>query len=315
MNRISERKIILIKRHTRLDNLIARFNSISQAKFYVEHLGADFHDYELEHKEYYIAVSHLSDILNQLGSLQILERDYISNFIFGKDDLVVALGQDGMVANILKYLDGQPLVGINPSPSRWDGVLLPFLVKDIECVGKEIIQNKRTVKEVTMGETSLNNGQKLLAVNDFYVGQKTHVSSRYTITVNEKTEQQSSSGIIVSTGLGSTGWFKSVIAGARGVITGLCNQNKAKSELPVRGPFDWDSEYLFYSVREPFPSNATGANLVFGKVTKEEPLLLVSNMSENGVIFSDGIEHDFLEFNSGVQATIGVAEKKGLLVL
>jgi hypothetical protein len=38
-------------------------------------------------------------------------------------------------------------------------------------------------------------------------------------------------------------------------------------------------------------------------------------MAENGVIFSDGIEKDFLEFNSGTKATIGVAEKHGALVV
>jgi hypothetical protein len=37
-------------------------------------------------------------------------------------------------------------------------------------------------------------------------------------------------------------------------------------------------------------------------------------MAEHGVIFSDGIEKDFLEFNSGTQASIGITEPKGILV-
>ena len=78
--------------------------------------------------------------------------------------------------------------------------------------------------------------------------------------------------------------------------------------------FDWDANYLFYTVREPFPTKTTGASLVFGRVTPETPLILESRMAENGVIFSDGIEKDFLEFNSGTQAVIGIAERKGLLV-
>lgn len=40
-----------------------------------------------------------------------------------------------------------------------------------------------------------------------------------------------------------------------------------------------------------------------------------SQMAENGVIFSDGIEKDFWEFNSGTSAIICVAEKKGCLVV
>ena len=43
--------------------------------------------------------------------------------------------------------------------------------------------------------------------------------------------------------------------------------------------------------------------------------MLSSQMPEHGVIFSDGIEDDFLEFNSGTQAVITVADEKGHLVL
>ena len=42
MDRLTENKLVLITRRTRLDDLISRFNTIDQAKFYVEHLGADF---------------------------------------------------------------------------------------------------------------------------------------------------------------------------------------------------------------------------------------------------------------------------------
>ena len=84
--------------------------------------------------------------------------------------------------------------------------------------------------------------------------------------------------------------------------------------LNVKTEFAWDANYLFYTVREPFPTKTTGASLVFGRVTPETPLILESRMAENGVIFSDGIEKDFLEFNSGTQAVIGIAERKGALV-
>jgi hypothetical protein len=77
----------------------------------------------------------------------------------------------------------------------------------------------------------------------------------------------------------------------------------------------WDSDFLYYTVREPFPSKVSQASLVFGKIPQTEPMELVSHTPENGVIFSDGIEADFLEFNSGTRASIGVAERKGLLVV
>ncbi len=54
------------------------------------------------------------------------------------------------------------------------------------------------------------------------------------------------------------------------------------------------SNFLYYSVREPFPGNTTGTNLVFGKIT--DSLQITALMPESGVIFSDGVEQDFMQF-------------------
>ena len=89
----------------------------------------------------------------------------------------------------------------------------------------------------------------------------------------------------------------------------------AERRLDVHTDFAWDADYLYFTVREPFPTRTTGSSLVFGRITDESPLLLESQMAEHGVIFSDGIENDFLEFNSGTQASIGLAERKGVLVV
>jgi hypothetical protein len=79
--------------------------------------------------------------------------------------------------------------------------------------------------------------------------------------------------------------------------------------------FPWDAGYLHYFVREPYPSRTTRASLVIGRIGENERMSVVSEMPENGVVFSDGIEADYLEFNSGTVATIGVAEKQGMLVV
>ncbi len=312
MDRLSENKIILIKRRSRLEDLVARFNSVAQARFYIEHLGADFSDYQREHDEYALALSRANDVLQTLGRLQVLDRVYLPNFLFGGDEVVVAVGQDGLVANTLKYLDGQPLLGVNPSPRRWDGVLLPFKVPDLAKVVPEVIKGRRPRTEVTMAVAQLNNGQSLLAVNDLFVGQRTHVSARYQIQQGDVVEAQSSSGIIISTGLGSTGWLKSILTGAAGVVNSI---SQPTTPVTPPGKFAWGADYLYFSVREPFPSRTTGADLIFGKITAGQPLHVVSLMAENGVIFSDGIESDFLEFNSGSAAVITLASKKGILVV
>jgi NAD kinase len=322
MQRTTENKIILVVRRTRLDELIARFNTLAQAQFYVEHLGADFSDYQKEHENYKKAVTMAETQLHQLGRVQVLERDFLPNFIFAKQDTVVVLGQDGLVANTVKYLNGQVLVGVNPEPQRWEGVLLPFEVADLSKVIPDIFAQRRPIKEVTMAKATLNNGQTLYGVNDLFIGPKSHTSALYKIKIGQRQEQHSSSGIIVSTGLGSTGWFKSLVVGATKITKALIKEGelvmvdssgRMTRHKNYEGSFPWNAKYLHFTVREPFPSTTSAATLVFGKITAQKPMLLISQMAENGIIFSDGIENDFLEFNSGTQATIGVAEKRGYL--
>ncbi len=225
---------------------------------------------------------------------------------------MIALGQDGLVANTLKYLTDQLLVGVNPDINRYDGILLPFQVKDLNVLSKDLLSENIRHKEVTMAKISLNDGQKMLAVNDFFIGQKTHTSARYIISHNNKEEFQSSSGIIVSTGLGATGWLKSILEGSIGIINSISNTNKQTVKNKQKN--DWASDILHFSVREPFPSKVTKTEIVFGQIQQSKPLRIISQMPENGVIFSDGIESDFLNFNSGIEAIIGIAEHKGKVV-
>ena len=329
----TDHKIILVTRPTRLAELVLRFNTVSQARFYIERQGADFTDYQREDSTYHEALVGTQSVLSRLGRVQTVDRLFLPNFVFAPDDTVVALGQDGLVANTLKYLDGQPLVGVNPDPGRWDGKLLPFTVGELSSVMPEVLSRQRPTKAVTMAQAALNNGQTLLAVNDIFVGPKTHTSARYSIRCGEASETQSSSGVVISTGMGSTGWLKSLLTGAAavtlsaGAVSPRPSKENQKNTRPrslkdpkvrlvnVPSEFAWDANYLFFTVREPFPTKTTGATLVFGRVTAETPLQLESRMAENGVMFSDGIEKDFLEFNSGTQAVIGLAERQGQLVV
>lgn len=322
-SRMSENKIVLIKRKTRLEELVVRYNTIQQAQFYIERLGADFSDYIREDQTYRKAVETAVIELSALGRVQLLERQHVPNFLFGDEDTVVVLGQDGLVANTLKYLRDQPLIGVNPDPQRWDGVLLPFTVRDLRQLVPEVFRGQRRVREVTLAKAELNDGQSLYGVNDLFIGRKTHVSARYQLELEGVSEQQSSSGIIVSTGMGSTGWLKSVLAGAAGIVRSASGLQSANAEAVITGPntggdmgrsLDWDHPELYFSVREPFPSRTTSAGLVFGQISGNRPLRITSQMPEDGVIFSDGVESDFLEFNSGVEATISLAERRGRLV-
>jgi NAD kinase len=304
------RRVILVTRRTRLQELVVRHNTLAQARFYLEHLGADFADYLREDEAYSRSLRVTVEALQPWGRYQIVDRALLANFVFDATDIVLALGQDGLVANTMKYLEGQPLLGVNPEVSRWDGILLPFQPEDIGQLLPEVAADRRPTRSVTMAEARMSDGQRLLAVNDLFIGPRSHTSALYEISHGGRSELQSSSGLIVSTGMGSTAWMKSIVTGALAISDALGE--------PAHGawqPLPWDAPGLVFAVREPFPSRASQAEIVFGHVDAGQPLRLRSRMPDSGVIFSDGMEHDFLRFTAGMEATVLPAQRQGCLVV
>jgi hypothetical protein len=138
------------------------------------------------------------------------------------------------------------------------------------------------------------------------------VSARYGIQLGERQAQHSSSGIIVSTGVGSTGWLRSITAGAQEIARRFASDAVSNDAWQIR--LDWEDRQLWYSVREPFPSPTSQLDLVFGAIVAGDELIITSQMPENGVIFSDGIEADYLAFNSGAIARVGLADRQAHLI-
>lgn len=302
-------KIVIVTRKTRLQELVRKYNTVEQAGFYIEHMGADFSDYVTEDRRYREALKQVADSAERFARVQIIERDFVPNMIFGKRDIVIAVGQDGLVANVMKYLDEQPLIGVNPDTGRWDGILLAFEAGQMAGLLPKILAGNFHARQITMAEASTKDGQKMLAVNDLFIGCQTHTSARYEMTWNGKRENQSSSGIIISTGLGATGWYKSIMAQANRMAELFhCGQIK-------EAPLAWDDNRLTFMVREAYPSRTTQADLIYGKINREDDFRVVSKMTARGVVFSDGIEEDAVEFNAGTEIVVGIADKKGLLVV
>jgi len=309
-------KIVLVTRKTRLEGLVERFNTRAQAKFYIEHSGGNFAFYDQEHRTYHAALVDLRQGLKRILKVHVIERSFLPNYMFTETDLIVTIGIDGLVVNTAKYLNGQPLIAVNPDPAHIDGILLPFTVASGLAVVPKAVRGQVTVRAVTMAEAQLNEKKKLLAFNDLFIGVRSHVSARYRIQVNGLEEHHSSSGIIVSTGAGSTGWLSSLFNMARGMARHYASDDKGgKTELlsPLKLP--WDTDHLVFVVREPFLSKTSGTNIVVGEITREAPLLLESEMPEGGVIFSDGVEVDYLAFNAGTIAEIRLAEQRTRLVV
>ncbi len=303
---------VIVTRRTELDELVARFATASQARLYLEHAGKNFAPIAAAHERYRDALTAVRTAIPRTLKTQVIDRALVPSFTFGAADLVITIGQDGLVSNTAKYLRGQPILAVNPDPERFDGILLPFDLADFEAALSATLAGAVRIADVTLARTELTDGQALLAFNDFFIGAASHVSARYTIEAAGQREAHSSSGIIVSTGAGSTGWLQSVYAGAAGIIQALGGQVTPPAN---HGRLHWDADTLIYSVREPFPSKTTGTSLIYGAITPQSPLKVTSAMGSNGVIFSDGVETDYLAFNHGAAATISIAPEKARLIV
>jgi NAD kinase len=306
-------RIVLITKLTALEELTARFNTRAQARFYLEHQGERFDEYEAAHERYAAAVTAVRRSLPRGLKLHVIERSALPSYLFGPGDLAVTIGPDGLVVNTAKYLADQPILALNPDPQRVDGILIPFAVEEAGEWVARAVAGRAPIRPVTMAKAALNDGQSLYAFNDLFIGPRSHISARYRLEFDGQAENHSSSGLIVSTGAGSTGWLQSVITGSARITAGVTGLD-ITPPAPETYRLPWEADELYFAVREPFTSRVSQATLVFGRLTAQRPLVIHSHMPEHGVLFSDGLERDYLAFNAGAVATIGVAERKAHLI-
>ncbi|MFW5444443.1 MAG: sugar kinase [Methylococcaceae bacterium] len=299
---------IIIKNKTRLENLVERFNTKAQAKFYIERLGGNFDDYVLEDKVFKIALNSLQTQLSNIIKNKIIEGSFVPSYLFSEKNIIIVIGQDGLVANTAKYSKSLPIVAVNPDKKRYDGILLPFDISNFIVGVENVISGSYQSNIMRFAEAKLNDGQRLLGFNDLFIGASSHISARYKITFSDFAEEHSSSGLIVSTPAGSTGWLSSIFNMAYG-LTSMFEKN-----LNPKRPELKENELLF-AVREPFKSIRTQTEITAGLINNQNKLVIESLMPSNGVIFSDGVEKDFLKFNSGSIATIGISTETAQIVM
>lgn len=291
-------RCVLVERPTEYAELLARHGTREQARFFLHERARTLGEVEARHTALQDArAGVLAAIPPDWRRARVL-RSELDRFLFEPEDVVVVLGQDGLVANLAKYLDGQPVLGLNPEPERWPGVLVRHPPSAAGDLMADVAAGRAKTQRRTMAAARLDDGQELLALNEIFVGHASHQSARYTLELGERSERQSSSGLIVTTGTGATGWAASV-------------HRERHSALTLPAP---EEERLAFFVREPWPSAATGATLDEGVLSPGGLLVVQSEMNEGGVVFGDGIEADHLELDWGQRVEVSVAAAKLRLV-
>ena len=292
------RRAVVVERPTEYAELLARHGTRDQARFFLAERGRRIEDLEQRHAIAEEVRMHVLGRVPVEWRRTVLQRAELDRFLFEPDDVVIVVGQDGLVANVAKYLDGQPVIGLNPEPDRYPGVLVPHPPAAAGDLLHDVAAGRARLEGRTMAQAALDDGQTLLALNEVFVGHRTHQSARYVLSTGAASERQSSSGVIFATGTGATGWAASIA------------RERAR---PVELPAPTDPRLAFF-VREAWPSPATGTEVTEGTFGPPARVEVTCELGEGGVVFADGIEADRLELQWGQTATVTSAERRLMLV-
>jgi hypothetical protein len=286
-------RAVLIHRRTELEELLDRHGTLGQAAYFLKTRARRIEDIAARHHAVKAAIAATASAVPADWRRGLVERADLPRFLFAPDDIIVAVGQDGLVANVAKYLDGQVVIGINPEPARNPGVLVPHQPHAAPALLAAAVgpHADNHVEPHAMVEAATDDGQQLAALNEIYIGQASHQTARYTLTIPDgQAEPQASSGLLVATGTGATGWCRSAWL-------------ERKSTLILPAPAEGR---LAWFVREAWPSPATGTALTEGDLAAGQSLTVTAE-SDQLTLFGDGIETDAIPLAWGQTAAIRLA--------
>ncbi len=288
-------RAVVVSRATELEEVLAAHATRGQAAFFLRERGRDIAEVEERHRQHEKALATVSGSIPVEWRRAEVRRVELDRFLFEPEDVVITVGPDGLVANVAKYLDGQPVIGVGVG-DRGVGVLADHRAEDVATTLFALRSGGAVIEDRTMVEVETASGLRLRALNELYVGHRSHQSARYVLSCPSGVERQSSSGVIVSTGTGGTGWAASIA--------------RERGAAPSAWPEEPEVEFF---VREAWPGPGYGVDHTQGLLAEARELVITSEM-EDGVVFGDGVEADALPVGWGEVVRVRVSETRLRLV-
>ena len=292
-------RIIIVTRKTSYEKIIEELHTDTAARFDLKMKGSSIDVYIAEHDVYKNSVELIRRSIPSSISVAQVERDELFRFTFFDTDLIIACGPDGLLINLAQYITVQKVITVNPDPTRVSGVLMLFKPEEIS---KLVTKEEYVCHELTLAKAVVNDDSKkvVYALGDIFFGRVDQSSAFYNIKFGGDGVDHISSGVIITTGAGSTGWFSSI----KGMI------GRLSSGVQRQAP-SLESKSLHFITRELFaPQNG---KFEYG-VINQLPLVIRSSMPTGGIVFSDGMTDKGLPLLAGDVVVVSQAERTLSLV-
>lgn len=209
-----------------------------------------------------------------------------SNFDKGqikKSNLVLSVGGDGTLLRAASKAKDKLILGINSNSKKSEGALCVVKSADLKVKLKRVIKGDFLVENFAKARVFLKkSGKSYSALNEIYFGSAfSYHTSRYSLKFGKIKEEQKSSGVVISTGLGSTAWYRSI----------------------AKESFDPKLKELRFVVRDPYQGKLSQVNLLRGKISGRKKLYLKPNMIKP-IVAIDSISEIPLNSKDEVQVSI-----------
>jgi len=208
-------------------------------------------------------------------------KNTLSNKEIEGIDFVISVGGDGTTLSASHFLFDKPILSVNLSPDESEGALTTTTHEKIQeklKIMKEKIEteNLERIKVLINGELI-----PFLALNEVFIAnEKAYQMSKYKIKFKGKEELHKSSGLIFSTGTGSTAWFKS--AGGK--------------------PFPASEKFIKMIVREPYHGRHT-KEMTENLTIKENEFIEITPLTD-AILAIDSIREINLNANDIIKIQI-----------
>ena len=206
-------------------------------------------------------------------------------------NLIISIGGDGTFLSASHFITNQLILGVNLNHNTSEGALTSVKLHKLERKLKNIFNKKYKIKTYQREKVIIHQKQKCIktehALNETYIGNKNpHHPSNYIIKYRKKQEHQRSSGVLITTGTGSTAWYKAM---------------KGK-------PYKRNKQELRFKIRELYTGRIYKQKMKKGRIKKQDKIEIISKMN-HGILAIDSIRTYNIKEDDKITISLGLPLK------